>query len=106
MVLSLYVHSAPCIAIQRGAKIGGALPQPFVDLADGTRMMWCAFKVGISHHRQHFGNCLGLAIPARRMNHCLVPLPRYFPRGGKGDFATPDTLNSAFRQNFDNISPV
>ena len=75
--LSLNFHSAPCIAVQRGAKFGGALPQPFVCLADRTRPMWHEFRVGVSEHCQRFGNCLGLAIPARRMDHCFARLLQY-----------------------------
>src|SRR6202030_4525976 len=76
---SLNFHSAPCIAVQRGAKFGGALPQPFVCLADRTRPMWIEIRVSVSDHCQRFGNCLGLAISARRMEHCFVQLPATFP---------------------------
>ena len=62
----LNFHSAPCIAVQRGAKFGGALPQPFVCLADRTRPMWHEFRVGVSEHCQRFGNCLGGAQGRRR----------------------------------------
>src|ERR1700724_2652674 len=31
------------------------------------RPMWFEFRVSVSDHCQRFGNCLGLAIPARRM---------------------------------------
>jgi hypothetical protein len=34
-ILSLNFHSVLCIAVQRGAKFGSALPQPFVCFADG-----------------------------------------------------------------------
>jgi hypothetical protein len=74
---SLNFHSTPCIAVQRGAKFGGALPQPFVCLADRTRPMWVEFRVSVSEHCQRFGNCLGLAIPARRMDHCFSLLFQY-----------------------------
>ena len=73
-ILSLNFHSAPCIAVHRGAKFGGALPQPFVCLADKTRPMWLEFSVSVSEHCQRFGNCRGLAIPARRMDHCFTRL--------------------------------
>jgi hypothetical protein len=73
-VRSLNFQSALCIAVQRGAKF---VPQPFVCLADRTRPMWIEFRVSASDHRQRFGNCLGLAIPARRMDHCFAPLPQY-----------------------------
>jgi hypothetical protein len=76
-ILSLNFHSAPCIPIQRGAKFGGALPQPFVCLADMTRPMWIEFRVSVSEHCQRFGNCLGLAISARRMDHCFARLFQY-----------------------------
>jgi hypothetical protein len=33
-------------------------------LADGTRMMRRNFRVSVGNHRQHFGNCFGLGIPA------------------------------------------
>ncbi len=33
-ILALDFHSAPCTAVQRDAKFGGALPQPFVYLTD------------------------------------------------------------------------
>ena len=74
---SLNFHSAPCIAVQRDAKFGGALPQPFVCLADRTRPMWIEFRVSVIEHCQRFSNCLGLAIPARRMDHCFGPLFQY-----------------------------
>ena len=67
--------------------------------------MWHEFRVGVSEHCQRFGNCLGLAIPARRMDHCFARLSQNFPRGIKADVATLEALNTAFRQNFDNISP-
>jgi hypothetical protein len=70
-ILSLNFHSAPCIAVQRRAKFGDALPQPFVCLADVTRPMWIEFRVSVIEHCQRLSNCLGLAIPARRMDHCL-----------------------------------
>jgi hypothetical protein len=40
------------------------------------------------------------------VDHCFAQLLRYFPRGNKTDPAALDTLNPAFRQNFDNISPA
>ena len=40
------------------------------------------------------------------MDHCFVRLPQYFPSGNKTAHAVLDTLNPAFRQNFDNISPA
>ena len=61
----LRLPSAPCIAVKRSAKFGGVLPQPFLCLADGTRMMWREFRVSVGNHRQHFGNCFRLAITAR-----------------------------------------
>ena len=76
-VLSLNFHSAPCIAVQRGAKFGGALPQPFVCLVDRTRPMWIDFRVSVSDHCHRFGNCLGFAIPARRMDHRFARLLQY-----------------------------
>jgi hypothetical protein len=33
--------------------------------------------VSVSEHCQRFGNCLGLAIPARRMDHCFARLLQY-----------------------------
>jgi hypothetical protein len=63
---------APRISIHRGAKFGGALPQPFVCLANRTRPMWIEFEVSVSDHCQRFGNCLGFAIPMRRMDHCVA----------------------------------
>jgi len=71
-ILSLNFHSVLCITVHGGAKFGGALPQPFVCLADGTRPIWHEFRVNVRHHCQHFGNCLGLAIPMRRMDHCVA----------------------------------
>ena len=76
-ILSLNFHSAPCIPIQRGAKFGGALPQPFVCFADMTRPMWIEFRMSVSEHCQRFGNCLGLAISARRMDRCFARLFQY-----------------------------
>src|SRR3984893_13644862 len=76
---SLNFHSAPCIAVQRGAKFDGALPQLFIYLADRTRPMRIEFRVSVSDHCQRFGNCLGLAILMRRMDHCFVQLPATFP---------------------------
>jgi hypothetical protein len=76
---SLGFRRAPCIAVQRGAKFGGALPQPFVCLVDGTRPMWIELRASIGDHCQRFGNCLDFAIPARRMDHCFVQLPAKFP---------------------------
>jgi len=61
----------------RGVKFGGAPPQPFVCLAGSTPPMWLEFSVNVSDHCQHFGNCLGLAIPARRMDHCIARLFQY-----------------------------
>jgi hypothetical protein len=69
---SLNFHSAPCIAVQRGAKFADALPQPFVCLVDRTRPMWLEFRLSVSEHCQRFGNCLGFAIPARQMDHCFA----------------------------------
>src|SRR5580704_12896618 len=54
--LSLSFHSALCITVHGGAKFGGALPQPFVCLADRTRPMSHEFRVSVRHHCQHFGN--------------------------------------------------
>ena len=68
--------------------------------------MWIEFRVSVIEHCQRFSNCLGLAIPARRMDHCFVRLSQNFPCGiNKADVATLEALNTAFRQNFDNISP-
>src|SRR5580693_1058568 len=82
---SLNFHSAPCIVVQRGAKFGGALPQPFVCLADRTRPMWIEFRVSVSDHCQRFGNCLGIAIPARCMDHALSNCLQNFQCGIKAD---------------------
>jgi hypothetical protein len=57
---------SPRIVVQHGAKFGGALPHPFVCLADRTRRMWHDFRMNVRDHCQHFGNRLGLAIPMRR----------------------------------------
>src|SRR6202023_4196452 len=76
-VPSLNFRSAPCIAVQRGAKFGGALPQPFVCLVDWTRPLWLEFRLSVGDHCQRFGNCLGFAIPARRMDHCFARLLQY-----------------------------
>src|SRR6202047_2859350 len=62
-ILSLNFHGALYIAVHGGAKFGGALPQPFVCLADRTRPMSHEFRVNVGDHCQHFGNCLALAIP-------------------------------------------
>jgi hypothetical protein len=59
----------------RNLESGGALPQPCVYLADRTRPMWIEFRVSVCDHRQHFGNCLGLAIMMRRTDHCFVQFP-------------------------------
>ena len=67
--------------------------------------MWTEFRVSVIEHCQRFGNCLGLAIPARRMDHCFAPLLQYLPRINKADIAALDALNTAFRQNFDEILP-
>ena len=97
-------RSAPCIVVQGGAKFGGALPQPFVCLVDGTRPMWIELRASIGDHCQRFGNCLGLAIPARRMEHCIARLLQYL-RGNKANVTVREMLDSAFRQNFDDIVP-
>ncbi len=76
-ILSLKFDSALCIAVQRVAKFGGVLPQPFVCLADRTRPMWLEFTMSVSDHCQRFGNYLGFAIPARRMDHCFAQLFQY-----------------------------
>src|ERR1700732_2997437 len=101
-ILSLNFHSAPCIAVQRGAKLGGALPQPFVCLADRTRPMWNEFRVGVSEHCQRFGTCLGLAIPARRMEHCRL---LQYLRASTKRTSPCERRWKAFRQNFDDIVP-
>ena len=50
---------------------------------------------------------MALALRSRRdewiiaLSNCL----QNFPRGTEADIATLDALNTAFRQNFDNISP-
>jgi hypothetical protein len=72
--------------------------------------MWHEFRVRVSEHCQRFGNCLGLAIPARRMDHCFVRLLQYLrastsPRINKADVTVREMLDSAFRQNFDDIVP-
>ncbi len=64
-ILSLNFRGAPCVTVHGGAKFGGALPQPFVCLADRTRPMWIEFSVSVSDHCQRFSNCLGFAIPMR-----------------------------------------
>ncbi|MGO9237692.1 MAG: hypothetical protein ACLP4V_27750 [Methylocella sp.] len=63
--MGLAWNRAPGIAVQHGAKFGGALPQPFIRLEGGTRMMCREFRVGVGNHCQHFRNCLDLGIPAR-----------------------------------------
>jgi hypothetical protein len=100
-VLSLNCHSAPCIAVQRGAKFGGALPQPFVCLADRSPTMWLAFSVSVSEHCQRFGNCLGLAIPARRMDYCFARLFQISARQQCGRHRARDVglgISSKFRR--------
>jgi hypothetical protein len=37
-------------------------------------MVWRKFRISISDHCQHFGNCFSLALPVRRMDHCFAPL--------------------------------
>jgi len=39
------------------------------------------------------------------MNHCFARLLQYLPRGNKADLTTLKILDSAFRQNFDEVSP-
>src|SRR5205807_7998999 len=56
---------APRILIHRGAKFGGGLPQPFVALASRTSALWRGFWKSVCNHRQHCGDCLGPANPAR-----------------------------------------
>jgi hypothetical protein len=69
------LHSVLGMAIQCGTKFGSALPQPFVCLA-GARPTSHEFRVSVSDHCQHFGNCLGLAFAARRMDHCFASQPK------------------------------
>jgi hypothetical protein len=78
VILSFRLHSALSKAVQRGAKFGGVLPQPFVCLADGKRMMWREFRVSVGNHRQHFGNRFRFAITAR-WDHCPASLVKYLP---------------------------
>jgi hypothetical protein len=40
-------------------------------------MVWREFRVSVGNHCQHFGDCLGLANPARRMDHCFAWLFQY-----------------------------
>ena len=82
-ILSLDFHSALCIEVHGGAKFGGALPQPFVCLADRTRPMWHDFRMNVRDHCQHFDNCLGLAIPMRGMDHCVAWLLQYLRASSK-----------------------
>jgi hypothetical protein len=63
-MLSLNLHSASGIAVQRGAKSGGNLPQPFLCLAAVIRPIWRKFRISISDHRQNFGNCFSPALNA------------------------------------------
>jgi hypothetical protein len=63
--------------------------------------MWHDFRMNVRDHCQHFGNCLGLAIPMRRMDHCVAWLPRII----KANVTAREMLDSALRQNFDEISP-
>ena len=66
MVLSLYLRSTlGIIFFQSLDKFGGAFEEPFLRLEDRTRPMRRLWGVSISDHCQHFGNGLGLAIPAR-----------------------------------------
>ena len=65
--------------------------------------MWLNYRVSVCDHCQHFGNCLGLAIPARRMDHCFAPVALISPRVNKADVTVREMLDSAFRQNFDDI---
>jgi hypothetical protein len=67
--------------------------------------MWHEFWVSVSEHCQRFGNCLGLAIPARRMDHCFARLFQYIRASNKADVTAREILDSAFRQNFDEILP-
>jgi hypothetical protein len=62
--------------------------------------MWIEFRVSVSDHCQRFGNCLGLAFPARRMDHSSKSL-----RINKAGVTAREMLDSAFRQNFDEILP-
>jgi hypothetical protein len=39
--------------------------------------MWIDLRVSVSEHCRRFGNCLGLAIPARRIDHCFARLLQY-----------------------------
>jgi hypothetical protein len=59
--------------------------------------------MSVSDHCQRFGNYLGFAIPARRMDHLLCPVVSISPRINKADVTVPETLDSAFRQNYDDI---
>ena len=65
VILTVHSRLALCIAVQRGAKSGGNVPQPFVCLAVGIRQIWRKFRVSVSDHRPHFGNCFSPALAAR-----------------------------------------
>ncbi len=65
LVLSFHFLSAlGIIFFQSLYKFSGAFEWPFLRVEVRTRPMQHYWRVGISDHRQHFGNCLGLAIPA------------------------------------------
>ncbi len=86
------------------ASLPARLPQPFVCLADGARPMSHEFRVSVSEHRQHFGNCLGLAFTARRMDHCFARLPQYLRASTNGRHRATDA-ELVISSNFDEILP-
>jgi hypothetical protein len=54
--------------------------------------MWLKLRVGVSDHCQRFGNCLGLPIPARRMDYCFARPLQYCARDiGLGIFVKTST---------------
>jgi hypothetical protein len=65
LVLSFHLLSAlGIIFFQSLYKFSGAFEWPFLRVEVRTWPMQHYCRVGISDHRQNFGNCFGLAIPA------------------------------------------
>ena len=65
LVLSFHLLGAlGIIFLQSLDKFSGAFEWPFLRIEVRTRPMQHYWRVGISDHRQNFGNCFGLAIPA------------------------------------------
>ena len=83
-------------------KFGGAFEEPFLPLEDRTRPMRRCRSASIIAST----SAMALALRSRRDEWIIAyPVASISPRINKADVTVREIMDSAFRQNFDEISP-